>query len=39
MAVPDVLHSTEHWYERFSAFETMATETVKIVYYAVRGWI
>jgi len=39
MAVPDVLHSTEHWTGRFSAFETMMGETVKIVYYAVRGWI
>jgi len=39
MAVPDVLHSTEHWDGRFSAFETMTAETVKIVYYAIRGWI
>ncbi len=39
MAVPDVLHSTEHWNGRFSAFETMAVESVKIAYYAMRGWI
>jgi uncharacterized SAM-binding protein YcdF (DUF218 family) len=26
MAVPDVLHSTEHWNGRFSAFETMVIE-------------
>jgi uncharacterized SAM-binding protein YcdF (DUF218 family) len=39
MAVPDVLHSTEHWNGRFSAFEIMLTESAKIVYYAVRGWI
>jgi uncharacterized SAM-binding protein YcdF (DUF218 family) len=39
MAVPDVLHSTEHWDGRFSAFETMLAESAKIVYYAVRGWI
>jgi uncharacterized SAM-binding protein YcdF (DUF218 family) len=39
MAVPDVLHSTEHWNGRFSAFETMLVESVKIVYYALRGWI
>ncbi|MGA3160855.1 MAG: YdcF family protein [Terracidiphilus sp.] len=39
MAVPDVLHSTEHWDGRFSAFETMLRESAKIVYYAVRGWI
>ncbi len=39
MAVPDVLHSTEHWNGRFQAFETMLAESAKIVYYAVRGWI
>jgi uncharacterized SAM-binding protein YcdF (DUF218 family) len=39
MAVPDVLHSTEHWNGRFSAFETMLVESAKIVYYALRGWI
>jgi uncharacterized SAM-binding protein YcdF (DUF218 family) len=39
MAVPDVLHSTEHWNGRFSAFETMLTESTKIVYYDLRGWI
>jgi uncharacterized SAM-binding protein YcdF (DUF218 family) len=39
MAVPDVLHSTEHWNGRFSAFETMLSESIKIVYYSLRGWI
>ena len=39
MAVPDVLHLTEHWNGRFSAFETMLVESVKIIYYALRGWI
>jgi uncharacterized SAM-binding protein YcdF (DUF218 family) len=39
MAVPDVLHSTEHWNGRFSAFETMLAESAKIIYYAVRGWL
>jgi len=39
MAVPDVLHSTEHWPGRFSAFEVMIGESAKIVYYAARGWI
>lgn len=39
MAVPDVLHSTEHWNGRFQAFETMLGESAKIVYYAIRGWI
>jgi uncharacterized SAM-binding protein YcdF (DUF218 family) len=39
MAVPDVLHSTEHWNGRFSAFETMLVESVKIVYYGLHGWM
>jgi uncharacterized SAM-binding protein YcdF (DUF218 family) len=39
MAVPDVLHSTEHLNGRFSAFETMLAESAKIAYYAARGWI
>ncbi|MGD0802094.1 MAG: YdcF family protein [Terracidiphilus sp.] len=39
MAVPDVQQSTENWQGRFSAFETMSVETVKIAYYALRGWI
>jgi uncharacterized SAM-binding protein YcdF (DUF218 family) len=39
MAVPDVLHATEHWQGRFQGFEIMLTESAKIVYYDVRGWI
>jgi uncharacterized SAM-binding protein YcdF (DUF218 family) len=39
MAVPDVLHSTENWKGRFSAFETMLIESTKILYYRLRGWI
>ncbi len=39
MAVPDVLHSTEHWNGRFQAFETMLVESAKIAYYCFRGWI
>jgi uncharacterized SAM-binding protein YcdF (DUF218 family) len=39
MAVPDVLHSTEHWKGRFQAFEIMLVESAKILDYAVRGWI
>ncbi|MGH9606117.1 MAG: YdcF family protein [Terracidiphilus sp.] len=39
MPVPDVLQSAEHWSGRFPAFETMLVESVKIVYYSVRGWI
>jgi len=39
MAVPDVLHSTEHWNGRFPGFETMLIETAKIAYYELRGWM
>ncbi|HEU5350179.1 MAG TPA: YdcF family protein [Terracidiphilus sp.] len=39
MAVPDVLHETENWYGRIPGFETMSIETVKIVYYKLRGWM
>ena len=39
MAVPDVLHSTEHWPGRFGACWTMVLESTKIVDYKLRGWI
>jgi uncharacterized SAM-binding protein YcdF (DUF218 family) len=39
MAVPDVLHSTEHWPGRFGACWAMAVESAKIVDYKLRGWI
>jgi uncharacterized SAM-binding protein YcdF (DUF218 family) len=39
MAVPDVLHSTEHWPGRFIACWQMVVETTKIAYYAFHGWI
>jgi len=39
LAVPDVLHSTEHWNGRFTAFEIMAIESLKILDYGIRGWI
>lgn len=39
MAVPDILHSTEHWQGRFGASWTMVVESAKIVYYRLRGWI
>ena len=39
MPIPDLLEITTHWYGRFSAFETMLEETVKIAYYKLRGWI
>ena len=39
MPVPDVIQSTVGWTGRFPAFESMAIESVKIVYYALRGWM
>jgi uncharacterized SAM-binding protein YcdF (DUF218 family) len=39
MAVPDILHSTEHWPGRFGACWTMVLESTKIVDYKLRGWI
>lgn len=36
---PDVMKSSQHWYGRIPGFETLATETTKIVYYDLRGWI
>jgi uncharacterized SAM-binding protein YcdF (DUF218 family) len=39
MPAPDVLHATQHWQGRFSAFETMCTETAKVVDYRLHGWI
>lgn len=39
LAVPDILHSTEHWTGRFGACWAMALESAKIVNYRLRGWI
>lgn len=39
MAVPDILQSTEHWPGRFTACWEMVVESVKVAYYAFRGWI
>lgn len=39
MPVPDVLHSAENWSGRIPAFQTLAIESIKIVYYRIRGWI
>jgi uncharacterized SAM-binding protein YcdF (DUF218 family) len=39
MPAPDVLHAAEHWNGRFQACEIMLVESVKIVYYRLRGWI
>ena len=37
MPVPDVVGEDPFW--RFNGFETLLIESVKIPYYAVRGWI
>jgi uncharacterized SAM-binding protein YcdF (DUF218 family) len=39
MPVPDVLRSAENWHGRFPALEVMVVESIKIVYYDLRGWI
>jgi uncharacterized SAM-binding protein YcdF (DUF218 family) len=39
MPIPDVLKSAKHWNARFPAFVTLVTESAKIVYYRLRGWI
>jgi uncharacterized SAM-binding protein YcdF (DUF218 family) len=39
MPASDVIRSTEHWNGRLPAFQTMAVESVKIVYYRLHGWI
>lgn len=39
MPVPDLLRASEHWTGRFQAFETMVQESIKIVYYRLRGWM
>jgi len=39
MPAPDALKRAEHWEHRWSAFLDLAGESVKIVYYKVRGWI
>lgn len=36
---PDVMKLSQHWYGRFSGFETLATETAKIVDYWLHGWL
>lgn len=37
--VPDVMKSSQHWYGRFSGFETLVTESAKILDYRLHGWI
>ena len=39
LPVGDVLSAAEHYDGRFSAFETMLTETAKIVDYRLHGWM
>lgn len=39
MAVPDVTKSGQRWTGRFSGFQTLLLESVKIAYYKAHGWI
>lgn len=39
MPVPDVEKRVGTWFERWSAFLTLALETCKIAYYYVHGWL
>lgn len=39
MPVPDVLKSAQRWNGRFPAFETLAVESTKIIYYRLHGWM
>jgi uncharacterized SAM-binding protein YcdF (DUF218 family) len=39
MPVPDAIQSEGNAFARFSAFQNMVIESVKIVYYELRGWI
>jgi uncharacterized SAM-binding protein YcdF (DUF218 family) len=39
LPAPDALKRAEHWDHRWSAFIDLTAETIKIVYYRVRGWI
>jgi uncharacterized SAM-binding protein YcdF (DUF218 family) len=36
---PDVMKQSEHWTGRISGFQTLMTETAKIFYYRLRGWM
>jgi uncharacterized SAM-binding protein YcdF (DUF218 family) len=36
---PDIMKQSEHWDGRISGFEKLLTETTKIVYYRLRGWM
>lgn len=38
MPIPDVMQTSQHVTGRFSGFEIMLEESVKIVYYELRGW-
>lgn len=36
---PDVIKHATRWYNRWPAFLELCTETVKIGYYTIRGWM
>ena len=39
MPIPDLIHTEDNPIGRFSGFETMLTESAKIVDYELRGWM
>lgn len=39
MPVPDVIKAGQRWTGRFSGFQTLLVESIKIIYYKAHGWI
>jgi uncharacterized SAM-binding protein YcdF (DUF218 family) len=39
MAVPDAIRNSEGWGGRFSVLQNLVVENLKIVDYAIHGWI
>ena len=39
MAVPDAIRNSKAWGGRFSALQILIQENLKVVDYAIRGWI
>jgi hypothetical protein len=39
MAVPDAIRNSEGWGGRFSVLQNLVVENLKIVVYAIHGWI
>jgi uncharacterized SAM-binding protein YcdF (DUF218 family) len=39
MPVPDAIQCEDNAFARFPAFQNMVSESVKIAYYELRGWM